>query len=33
MLARQREAMVRAAAAMPMHAEFIARYCASAEPR
>jgi tryptophan 7-halogenase len=30
MLARQREAMVRAAGAMPTHAAFIARYCASA---
>jgi tryptophan halogenase len=29
MLARQREAMVRAAAAMPTHADFIARYCAA----
>jgi tryptophan halogenase len=29
MLARQREAMVRAADAMPTHAQFIARYCAA----
>ena len=29
MLVRQREAMVRAAAAMPTHADFIARYCAA----
>jgi tryptophan halogenase len=29
MLARQREAMARAAAAMPTHADFIARYCAA----
>jgi tryptophan halogenase len=33
MLARQREAMVRAAATMPTHADFIARYCASATRR
>jgi tryptophan halogenase len=33
MLARQRDAMVRAAAAMPTHADFIARYCASATRR
>jgi tryptophan halogenase len=32
MLARQHEAMTRAAAAMPTHADFIARYCA-ATPR
>ena len=29
MLARQRDAMVRAADAMPTHAQFIARYCAA----
>jgi tryptophan halogenase len=32
MLARQRDAMARAADAMPTHADFIARYCASARP-